>query len=134
MACALYTVSGTFERKLPLIAKNTLTSPSNIACRLSTVSYPDFWGGSKLNSFPRASRKGLGGRSHTAIVGSPWTLECPRTHTVPAPGRPICPPTSRRFTIIATLSTPLRCWVTPVHQAHLFFFAADTYRAAARVC
>ena len=60
IACALYTVSGTFERKLPLIAKNTLTSPSNIACSVSTVSYPHFRGGSKLNSFPSASRKGFG--------------------------------------------------------------------------
>src|ERR1700691_5271821 len=38
MACALYTVSGTLERKLPLMAKNTFTSPSNIACNASTAS------------------------------------------------------------------------------------------------
>src|SRR5271168_412070 len=130
MPCAAYTVSGTFERKFPLIAKNTLTSPSNIACSVSTVSYPHFWGGTKLNSFPSASRKGFGGRSHTPMVRSPWTFECPRTHTVPAPGRPIFPPTSRRFTIIETLSTPLRCCVTPVHHAHIVFLEAAYISAA----
>src|ERR1700745_4539951 len=79
------------------------------------------------------SRKSFGGRSQIPIVRSPCTFECPRIHTVPAPCRPILPPTSSRLTIIETLSTPLRCWVTPRHHPQIVFFELAYISAAALI-
>ena len=68
------------------------------------------------------------------MVLSPCTFEWPLTQHVPAPGRPICPPTRRRFRSIQTLSTPFVCCVIPVAQQHIVAFEWIHIVAAARMC
>ena len=60
-------------------------------------------------------RRGVG-RSQMPIVRSPCTLLWPRTGHGPAPGRPMFPRSSSRFTISWTFATPCSCCVSPMAQ------------------
>ena len=56
------------------------------------------------------------GRSQIPIVRSPCTLEWPRTQQVPAPGRPMWPPSRSEIHDIRMVATASRCWVRPIAQ------------------
>ena len=76
-------VSETACTKLPPSPRKKWALPSRRALIESTVSSPFSRGGSKPNSFCRASRKCPGGRSQIPMVRSPCTLEWPRTGKQP---------------------------------------------------
>ena len=94
--------------------KNAWILPARIASQASTVFSPFSRGGS--NPYCWASRSiGISsGFSEMPTVRWPCTLLWPRTGQMPAPGLPMLPRMSCRFTSIRTVSTPLRCWVSPM--------------------
>ena len=77
------------------------------------------------NSASRAARNDSGIFSQIPIVRSPWTFECPRTGHTPAPGLPIMPCSSSRFTASWMVATPWVCWVNPIAQQMMVFFERD---------
>ena len=97
--CTIYRIRGVRE-EVAADRKNTLTSPSNMACMRLHRIVSGLARRLKVELLPQGIEKSLGGRSQIPIVRSPCTFECPRTRQVPAPGRPMLPPTSSRFTII----------------------------------
>ena len=66
-------------------------------------------------------------------VRSPWTLLCPRTGQVPAPGFPMLPRSRRRLTISWMLSTAFRCWVRPIAQQKMIRSLEAMSSASARI-
>src|ERR1700678_4341228 len=63
------------------------------------------------------------------IVRSPWTLLCPRIGDGPAPGLPMLPRSSRKFTISRRVATAFLCWVRPIAQQTMMLFASMTSAA-----
>src|SRR5207245_1878517 len=94
----------------------TRIAPRCICLIVATVSVPCSRGGSKSNSSPSFFMNVSFIRSQIPIVRSPWTFECPRTGHGPAPGRPIFPPSRRKFMISWIVATAFRCWVNPMAQ------------------
>src|SRR5215218_1257489 len=106
-AAAVTSVSGAACTKFPPRPMKTRARPSRNARIASTVSKPFCRGGSKPSSACSRSRKWAGGRSQIPIVRSPWTLECPRTGSRPAPGLPMFPWASATLVISLIVATAL---------------------------
>ncbi|KAF0963130.1 hypothetical protein MLGJGCBP_03739 [Rhodococcus sp. T7] len=133
-AASVVSVSGVAETKLPPIPINTDALPSRIARIESTASNPCLRGEVMPNSVSRAVRKDSGIFSQMPIVRSPWTFEWPRTGHTPAPGLPIIPCSSSRFTASWMVATPWVCWVNPIAQQMMVFFDPINASAVARIC
>ena len=134
IAFSVTSVSGAAATKLPPSATNTWALPSRRARIASTVSRPCSRGGSKPNSFCKASRKCAGGRSQMPMVRSPCTLEWPRTGHSPAPGLPMLPCSSATLTISLMVATALRCWVMPIAQQMTVAGESRNMPAASSIC
>ena len=131
-AAAVSAVSGEATAKLPPIADEDARAA--VAHRADRRDGVEAVARAAARSRTRArARRGTRrvGFSVIPIVRSPCTFECPRTGHGPAPGTPMFPRSSSRFTISCTFATPCSCCVSPIAQHAITRSARDVDSAAA---